>query len=99
MLRAMSGYTQIPVPGPPEPVGRGHGARDHGSHPRCTWCGAGAFEPGFIEDAGGSMGFARWIVGELEKGIFGGAARFGRPRLDITGLRCTTCGHLSFFAR
>ncbi|MBK6887478.1 MAG: hypothetical protein IPH03_14305 [Tetrasphaera sp.] len=67
---------------------------------RCPWCGGASFEPGFIEDSGqGSHGFARWIVGELEKGIFGGASRFGRERLDITGQRCSTCGHLDFFAR
>lgn len=84
----MEGYTQIPVP-------QEGGTR----RPTCTWCGSIELEPGFIEDTGdGSRGFARWIVGELEKGILGGAARFGRERLDISGGRCAHCGHLEFFA-
>ncbi len=84
----MEGYPQIPVP------------QDAGTRRQaCIWCGSTQLESGFIEDTGqGSRGFARWIVGDLEKGIFGGAARFGRERLDISGVRCAQCGHLDFFA-
>ncbi len=72
---------------------------DAGGAPRCPWCRSSTFDTGFIEDSGqGSRGFARWVVGELQKGPFGGASRFGRERLDISGKRCRACGHLSFFA-
>lgn len=93
----MDGYAQIPVPQPGQPQA---GPRDGGALRKgCSWCGSIQLEPGFIEDTGqGSRGFARWIVGGLEKGIFGGAARFGRERLDISGMHCAQCGHLEFFA-
>jgi len=88
----MTQFPQIPVP----EHGEQEAPRDGR---RCSWCGASNFEPGFIEDSGqSSRGFARWIVGDLEKGIFGGASRFGRERLDITGVRCSACGHPEFFA-
>jgi len=66
--------------------------------PRCTLCGAEVLEDGFIEDGGQSHGYARWIPGPLERGIFGGAKRLGRERLVIRGKRCTECGHLDLFA-
>lgn len=94
----MDGYAQIPVPqpGPQQPRPSDGGTPSQG----CAWCGSTRLEPGFIEDTGqGSRGFARWIVGGLEKGIFGGASRFGRERLDISGMRCADCGHLEFFAQ
>lgn len=51
---------------------------------RCTQCGTEGLEPGFIEDAGEhSRGYARWIAGPLERGIFGGAKRMGRQRWQI----------------
>ena len=66
---------------------------------KCTQCGAIGLEPGFIEDAGEhSKGFARWIPGPLEKGVFGGAKRFGRQRWQIDSFRCRQCGHLELFA-
>jgi hypothetical protein len=56
-------------------------------------------EDGFLEDGGdNSRGFVRWIVGPLERGPFGGARRFGKVRLIVTGKRCSRCGHLSLFA-
>ncbi len=67
---------------------------------RCGQCGAGELEPGFVEDAGeGSRGFARWVAGPLERGIFGGAKRFGRERWEIEAFRCVGCGHLELYAR
>lgn len=67
---------------------------------KCTQCGTVELEPGFIEDAGEhSRGYARWIAGPLERGIFGGAKRMGRPRWQIEAYRCPTCGHLELFAR
>lgn len=66
---------------------------------KCTQCGAVGLEPGFIEDAGEhSKGYARWIPGPLEKGVFGGAKRFGRQRWQIDVFRCPQCGHLELFA-
>ncbi|MFJ9176481.1 hypothetical protein [Streptomyces sp. NPDC102360] len=65
----------------------------------CTQCGTGGLEDGFIEDAGEhSRGYARWIEGALERGIFGGAKRLGRPRRRIEARRCPKCGHLELFA-
>ncbi|GAA1790458.1 hypothetical protein GCM10009811_14170 [Nostocoides veronense] len=90
----MSGYQQIPVPE------RSDGAQPaRRGTPQCPWCGETGFEPGFIEDTGqAAKGFARWIPGEMNKGIFGGAARFGRERMDINGQRCLSCGFLALFA-
>jgi hypothetical protein len=69
------------------------------TQPRCTQCGSEGSEPGFIEDAGEhSRGYARWIAGPLERGIFGGAKRMGRQRWQIDAWRCRKCGHLELFA-
>ncbi|MFD4543608.1 hypothetical protein [Streptomyces bauhiniae] len=66
---------------------------------RCTHCGTVGLEPGFVEDAGqSSRGYARWIQGALEKGIFGGAKRMGRPTWQIDAYRCPNCAHLELFA-
>ena len=47
----------------------------------CSQCGGIEFEDGFVEDTGqGSSGYLRWIPGALERGIFGGAVRLGKPR-------------------
>lgn len=65
----------------------------------CGQCRGEAFEPGFVEDAGGdySKGYLRWIPGPLQLGPFGGAWRFGRRRVRIDTYRCITCGHLELF--
>jgi len=56
-------------------------------------------EEGFIEDEGErSRGFANWIAGPLERGVFGGARRLGRKRLVIAAFRCARCGHLELYA-
>ncbi|GAA2121335.1 hypothetical protein [Actinomadura alba] len=69
------------------------------NHIKCTQCGEVGLEPGFIEDAGEhSKGYARWIAGALEKGVLGGAKRFGRQRWQIDSFRCPKCGHLELFA-
>ncbi|GGQ40363.1 hypothetical protein ACFYNW_36950 [Streptomyces virginiae] len=66
---------------------------------RCTYCGGVGLEPGFVEDAGeGARGYARWIAGPLERGLFGGAKRLGRPRRRIEAYRCPHCSHLELFA-
>ncbi|MBW5252743.1 hypothetical protein P8A21_38755 [Streptomyces poriferorum] len=65
----------------------------------CTHCGTVGLMEGFIEDAGEhSRGYARWIEGALERGVFGGAKRMGRPRRQIEAFRCPKCGHLELFA-
>jgi predicted nucleic-acid-binding Zn-ribbon protein len=65
----------------------------------CTQCGGTELEAGFVEDSGeGARGDARWIRGSLERGLFGGAKRMGRQRLQIDAHRCTRCGHLELFA-
>jgi hypothetical protein len=64
----------------------------------CTICGDQHLEAGFIEDTGQSaMGYARWIQGSLQRGIFGGAKRLGRLRREIRAFRCQQCGHLELF--
>ena len=67
---------------------------------RCTHCGSQALEPGFIEETGnaGSRGYARWIEGDLQLGVFGGAKRLGRQRWRIAAYRCPLCSHLELFA-
>ncbi|WUX12583.1 hypothetical protein OG207_04175 [Streptomyces sp. NBC_01439] len=66
---------------------------------RCTYCGGVGLEPGFVEDAGeGARGYARWIAGALERGLFGGAKRLGKPRRRIEAYRCPHCAHLELFA-
>ncbi|PZG48879.1 hypothetical protein C1I98_12070 [Spongiactinospora gelatinilytica] len=66
---------------------------------RCTQCDGADLEPGFIEDNGESQGYGRWIAGPLERGIFGGARRMGKPRWIIDAFRCTRCSHLELFSR
>ncbi|WP_248964111.1 hypothetical protein [Sphaerisporangium perillae] len=67
---------------------------------RCSQCDRRDLQPGFVEDSGeGSRGYARWIEGALERGVFGGAKRLGKPRWIIDAYRCTHCSHLEFFAR
>lgn len=64
----------------------------------CTYCGGETLEPGFIADYGqGSQGYANWVPGPLETGIFGGAKLFGKERLEISAARCVKCGHLELF--
>ncbi|CAG6390808.1 hypothetical protein NMG29_10430 [Streptomyces cocklensis] len=66
----------------------------------CSSCGRDGLEPGFIEDAGeGARGYARWIAGPLERGIFGGARRMGKQRWQVEAFRCLACGHLDLYAR
>lgn len=65
----------------------------------CTYCGGTEADPGFLRDAGnGSRGAVTWIVGNLERGLFGGARVMGKKRLEISGWRCRKCGHLELFA-
>ncbi|MCH0566594.1 MULTISPECIES: hypothetical protein [unclassified Streptomyces] len=65
----------------------------------CTQCRTVGLQPGFIEDTGDrASGYARWIAGPLERGLLGGAKRWGRPRYQIDAYRCPACGHLELFA-
>lgn len=67
--------------------------------PRCTQCDTTPLVEGFVEDGGeSSFGYARWIPGPLQRGIFGGAKRLGKERWVINALRCPQCGHLELFA-
>ncbi len=64
----------------------------------CAGCG-GPLDEGFLEDSGeSSKGYTRWIPGPIEKGLFGGARRFGKDRIDVTAYRCQSCGLLSLYA-
>ncbi|MFG2006069.1 hypothetical protein ACGFNU_43655 [Spirillospora sp. NPDC048911] len=66
---------------------------------KCTQCGSADLEPGFIEDAGEhSRGYARWIAGPLQRGVFGGAKRMGKQRWRVDAFRCRNCAHLELFA-
>jgi hypothetical protein len=66
---------------------------------RCTHCGETGLEPGFIKDGGEhAQGFAQWVEGELERGIFGGAKLMGRPKWQVDAYRCPRCFHLELFA-
>jgi hypothetical protein len=66
---------------------------------KCTCCGAAELQPGFIEDTGeASKGYARWIAGPLERGMFGGAKRMGKKRWQIDAYRCPRCFHVDLFA-
>jgi hypothetical protein len=66
---------------------------------KCTYCGAIGLEPGFISDSGqSSPGYARWIQGALERGIFGGAKVIKKPKWQIEVFRCPRCAHLEMFA-
>jgi hypothetical protein len=72
-------------------------ARGRGS---CTQCGQELLDEGFVEDMGqASQGYARWVAGPLERGLFGGAKLMGRSRYAIEAFRCRSCGHLELFAR
>jgi hypothetical protein len=66
---------------------------------KCTQCGAGDLEQGFIGDsAEGSPGYARWISGPLQLGPLGGARKMGRQRWQVDAYRCRQCAHLELFA-
>lgn len=70
------------------------------TQPSCSACGGESLDPGFVEDAGeASQGYARWIPGPLERGVFGGARRFGKQRFMIEAERCSRCGFLMLYAR
>jgi hypothetical protein len=66
---------------------------------RCSQRGAVGLEQGFVEDSGqNSRGYARWVQGALERGVFGGAKLIGRPKWQIDAFRCPHCAHLELFA-
>lgn len=67
--------------------------------PRCGYCDSGPLTRGFVDDTGqGTSGYARWIPGALERGLFGGPKKLGRMRVPIHAFRCESCGHLELFA-
>lgn len=65
----------------------------------CSSCGNETLEPGFLMDAGqSSQGAVRWVQGTLERGIFGGAKLWGRPKTEVETWRCTSCSKLELYA-
>ena len=65
----------------------------------CPQCRGTEFDEGFVEDMGqSSQGYARWIAGPLQRGIFGGAQRLGKPRFPVSAYCCRSCGHLVLYA-
>ncbi|WP_199224454.1 hypothetical protein [Serinibacter arcticus] len=83
---------------PDDPGPQDLGTPQQAPVPRCSTCGSEDLEPGFVEDGGeSSHGYSRWIPGPLERGIFGGAARMGKPRFEIVALMCRRCRHLELF--
>lgn len=65
---------------------------------RCSQCAGSEFDEGFIEDMGqSSAGYARWIPGALERGVFGGAKRLGKERYPVVAYACRACGHLELY--
>ena len=66
--------------------------------PACSACRSSS-EPGFLEDMGeASQGYVRWIPGILERGIFGGAKKYGKQRYAVHAWRCRSCGHLDLYS-
>ncbi|HEX6356250.1 hypothetical protein [Actinophytocola sp.] len=64
----------------------------------CTACGNEELEPGFMSDEGAHPGFGRWIRGELQTGIFGGAKVYNKELFEVSAYRCTRCFHLELYA-
>ncbi len=67
-------------------------------YPTCSACGAESLEPGFLDDSS-DAGYARWIPGALERGVFGTAKKFRKERWIVEAWRCGKCQHLELFAR
>ena len=68
------------------------------NHRACTSCRSTSVQPGFLEDMGeNSMGHVRWIPGQLQRGIFGGAKRMGKERFAVAAVRCRSCEHLDLY--
>ena len=65
---------------------------------KCSQCGNEGLEPGFLSDAQAQTpGFAVWVDGELEQGVFGGVKLWGRPKFQVDAYRCPNCSHLELF--
>ena len=66
---------------------------------KCTQCGEGGLEAGFVADYGQhSEGFAKWTKGRVNLGLFGRAQKMGRVKYQIDAFRCPGCAHLELFA-
>lgn len=64
--------------------------------PKCE----GAMEAGFIPDVSyGAVLRTAWLEGVPEKGLLGSLKMRGKRRIEITTLRCTSCGYLESYAR
>lgn len=66
----------------------------------CADCG-GSLIPGFIVDTGYGMEVvSTWQEGEPNKKwwTFGGITRSGAARIEVTTLRCSSCGVLKDYA-
>jgi hypothetical protein len=65
----------------------------------CSRCGAADLETGYVSDFGqGASGFANWIAGPIDLGVFGVAKSRRRPRVAVVAYRCPQCWHLDLFA-
>lgn len=74
---------------PPEPARGGL---------QCTRCDWSPLEPGFVMDSGQSAtGYAQWVPGPMESGLFGGAKLWGKARFQVDAWHCPRCHHLDLF--
>lgn len=65
---------------------------------KCTRCGFAPLEPGFVMDAGqNAQGYAQWVPGPMESGLFGGAKLWGKARFQVDAWHCPQCHHLDLF--
>lgn len=65
---------------------------------RCTRCDYAPLEPGFVMDSGqAAQGYAQWVPGPLEHGVFGGAKLWGKARFQVDAWHCPRCHHLDLF--
>jgi hypothetical protein len=92
VLVVVEAYQDAPTPQDGQPLPQ----RAQPPGGKCTYCGSGQLEPGFLE--GKTTGYTRWIEGQLQLGPFGGARVVGRRRRAVNSYRCVVCGHLELFA-
>jgi DNA-directed RNA polymerase subunit RPC12/RpoP len=67
----------------------------------CPKCGA-KMEQGFLLDyINGNVRSAQsvWVEGPVAPSIWSGVKLGGRRQISISGLRCTSCGFLEFYAK
>ena len=69
---------------------------------KCTICGYGELQEGWLTDVGGTPGFVRWTAGRPRTGVAAILnnllARSGQ-REEVVARRCGRCSHLELFVR